>query len=74
MSEITVDKLAIALDLVVQELRENNQRWADLHQMLANQRNAAIMVLGATEDVLGYTRSIKSRDQRSADTTGTDKR
>lgn len=45
-------------------IEQHDQRWANLHRMLANQRNAAIMDLGGIEDMLDYRRSITPRRER----------
>jgi hypothetical protein len=58
------EALDTCLEIVLQKLREHEQRWADLHKMLANERNAAIMQLGGLENFLGYTRTITPRREK----------
>jgi hypothetical protein len=55
---MTPEATAACLDIILQKLREHEQRWVDLHKMLANERNAAIMQLGGLEDFLNYPRSV----------------
>lgn len=60
----TLEDIAACLAIALEKLREHEQRWLDLHKMLANQRNAAIMDLGGIESFLGYERSITPRREK----------
>jgi hypothetical protein len=61
---MTPEATAACLDIILQKLREHEQRWVDLHKHLANERNAAIMQLGGLENFLGYTRTITPRREK----------